>query len=381
MELTSNATIVLYLLIFITATFFACKSQKKMKINNDYVANPNIFYFRKVPFLLSFLILWIFIFFSKSGPDYESYYLIISRLSWNNYSVFYDLEPVFNIVLLVLNGLVKGNIALTIALVKTITLVIVFLSLYIMRNRINIGLSIFCYVIWCYLESFYLLPMLFAASLIILASAIMRVYDKWFIPFLLVVLAAQIHNSAYLIVIVFFAALFLGNVSKISNIKRIVLVIGYITAIALSGTIFNYAVNFFSNFHYGGYQGGVQMNSGLLWIVMYVPLFVICYVIFQYESDQKLANLFFLFTITSAMFKYLSYYFAVIGRVELLLIPLYVIFLSEIEHKNPKIHLGKLRTTIFGVFVVAYIIFRGYLYFVSELDWMGIYYWINPFIQ
>ncbi len=379
--LNNSQTQLLYITIFTVATLFAMAAQKKPFKESKSVNGSKRKDFRVVYFLLSFFTLWLFQIFSDNGPDYNSYSIIISRITWSNYASFFDQEPVFNFILLILKTIFGGSIPLTIAAVKTITLLIVYLALYISRDRIDIGFSILCYILWAYLESFYLLPMLLATALIMIANAIFRIKGKKLIPFLLVILAAQVHNAAYLYLIVFIAQLFIGRVSQYSKLKRVIVFIGYIVVIFFSSRLFNLAANIVSGFHYNNYYGGAINRIGFLFIAMYLPLFFISYRFFLIDRESALNNIIFLGILTSAMIKVLSYSFNVIGRVEFLLLPLYTQYISEFTRTNKIIFSGKMKTTLLGAFLIAYILFRGYIFFTAEIVFaMTNYNFFNPFV-
>lgn len=382
MELSQNLTIVLYISIFTISTIlmnFSQKTQyeydKTLKIQLPTVK------FRLPYFLAAIFTLWLFLFFSNIGPDYDSYALLISRITWQNYSSFFDLEPLFNLLLLLIKGICGDSIALTIALIKTLTVIIVGISFYIRRNHTNLTFGFFCYILWCYLPSFYLLPMILATSIIMLACAIMSQYKKKIIPLCLVILAAQIHNSVYIYLLVFIASLFVGKVDKLSKMKRFFVIIAYLSVAISATSIFLYASTFISNFHYGGYIIANRETPGFLFIIMYAPLFYICFRVLAVRKDAAITNLIFLYILTSALIKITSYSFTVIGRVEYLLIPLYSNYFAEFAFKNPNVGIGRKKTTLFGLLIIVYILFRGWMNFSSELEWMGIYRFFNPFIQ
>jgi hypothetical protein len=223
--------------------------------------------------------------------------------------------------------------------------------------------------------------MLLATALIMIANAIFRIKGKKLIPFLLVILAAQVHNAAYLYLIVFIAQLFIGRVSQYSKLKRVIVFIGYIVVIFFSSRLFNLAANIVSGFHYNNYYGGAINRIGFLFIAMYLPLFFISYRFFLIDRESALNNIIFLGILTSAMIKVLSYSFNVIGRVEFLLLPLYTQYISEFTRTNKIIFSGKMKTTLLGAFLIAYILFRGYIFFTAEIVFaMTNYNFFNPFV-
>lgn len=388
MNEVSAHSIFLYLAVFLFSTVFGCLSQKEVVCQTDKENTfETVYRFRLPYFIISFLILWGFTFFSSNGEDYKNYVLLISRLSWNNYSTFFDQEPLFNAILLFLKDISSNNIALAIALNKTITLCLVFLSIYISRKRINIGFSIFCYDVFCYLESFYLLGMFQAAALILLANSIRNensqennsFFIRTILPLILVVLSTQIHNSAYIYLVIYVVSFYIQRNTYTSNIKRLLIAIGYILANFLAGYVFSIASNLIGNFHYDSYYTGSISNIGTLWFLMYIPLFFILYLIYKKEGNTKHYNIIFLYIMSSALFRAMSYSFTVVARVEFLLISLYCIFISDfMQSKSLFIKKGKI--SFLGLAIIIYVFARGVFYFVNELQWIGEYCFINPFI-
>ena len=153
-------TQIFYIIIIAISSFFAFKSQ----IEIDEKGEKKI-KFRKIFFLLSFLISWFIISFTNIGSDYENYYYIIDRLTWSNYNIFSSEEPGMNLVFLIIREIVH-NTDVTIFIIKTVTIAIIFYTFYIIKENLKVGYAVLSYLLLVYLSSFYLITISLAASIV-----------------------------------------------------------------------------------------------------------------------------------------------------------------------------------------------------------------------
>lgn len=372
-------TQIFYIIIIAISSFFAFKSQ----IEIDEKGEKKI-KFRKIFFLLSFLISWFIISFTNIGSDYENYYYIIDRLTWSNYNIFSSEEPGMNLVFLIIREIVH-NTDVTIFIIKTITIAIIFYTFYIIKEKLKVGYAVLSYLLLVYLSSFYLITISLAASIVYLAIDLKVYKDKKILPIILILIAAQLHNSAYIVLPMYMMILIFYN-NKQVKLKKILICIIYIITILLSGFIFNYFSTSVKGFHYNNYGTNDFSGTGIMVIFMYLPLLLLYCYIKKYNKNGKMNSAFFVLALTSCMFKILSYRFRVIERMEYYILPLFsniiptIIFENNLDKvKDNK----KLTVTRIFLFFILYLLFRGSLVFferTTSISGVGIYNFFNPFV-
>lgn len=383
--MSSGESSLMYICIMTVSILFAFGSQKGISTNNyDSNGNPR-FLFKPLPFFLSLFIPWFFVAFTKSGVDYNNYYNIINSLTWRSYATSYYNEPGMNIVFLLIKDFVGGDADITIFWIKTITVIIIGSSIYVLRNQVRVAFSIMAYLFIFYLPSFYLISMCFAGAFVFFALALYLKNQKFVIPILIILLAAQFHNSCYLFLPVFIACIVVNSIKSISSLTKILLTIAYIVALTMASTIFSFFQKF-SSFHYDDYMTNTFSGSGLYILVLYIPLFWIIFNISKKNDDEFLNNNLFVYALSSCFFNILSYQFRVIERVEILLLPLYMFFIPQIFIKTRILRPVKRKTTttFLGILIMVYIVFRGVLVFqerVTVESGLANYVFFNPFLK
>lgn len=374
-------TQILYIAVILLSTCLAFSSQKTRYYADGTVCNQ----FSKFRYVISLLVPWFVIAFTNVGSDYVSYSNIINRLTWSNYSSFFDEEPVMNIVFIMLKTIASGNADIVIFLIKSITIVLVFLSFYFLKDDIKIGYSVLAYLLLLYLPSFYLITISLACAVSFLGLSIFVKTNRRIVPIVLVLFAAQLHNSAYIFLPVFLACiyhkLFVGG-----NLRRLVFSIAYIIVGALAGIIYGYFVNNVSGFHYLNYGTNTFSGSGIMVLIKYVPLFYLTYRIHAENEVENIDGWLYVFVISSCLFNVLSYKFRVLDRMEFYLLPIFSVFIPAYFRTTNYDRPDAARKSIItkrGLFIILYLLFRGYLVFVERtttVSGVGFYNFYNPFM-
>lgn len=363
------STILLYIFIFVSSTLFAFLSQRsfaptslnlrkgiRSTINKR---NTNLFFF-----FLSFIIPWFFISFTKIGVDYKSYYDITEMLTWSTISKYSDLEVGFNFVLLTLKTITGNNYHVALFLLKTITIAIFYSCIFVLRDRLRLGYSVFGYLMLVYLPSFFLLSQCFASAIVLIAVTLYIKKKKILLPLIILLLATQIHNSCFLIIPCFLILSLISKHQKHSSLLILFSFFIYSFAIIFAKQIYSIAQNTIVGFHYNYYGSNDWNGSGLLVFAMYIPLLGIYFFLKNNGEKGFLMNALLILILTSLFFKILSYIFVVIERVEFLLSFTYLIIIPIIlfnayKHKN---RLANNLPAISG-FIFLYFAFRGFLVF------------------
>lgn len=370
-------TRLLYIAVFVVSSFMAFLSQSSRKASGEYCE------FRVFPFVLSFLLPWYVICFTNIGSDYANYSFIIDRLSWDNFSSFYDEEPWMNFLFLLIRTTARDNTDVTIFVIKSLNIFLVYFSFWILRRKVRIWQCVFSYLLLLYLPSFYLITIAFAVGVCFFGLSLYFLKGT-IIPCLMIILfAAQFHNSAYLYLFSFIAFLLVG-IKGISSLSKVLVTITYLFLVLFSAKVYS-AAQMISGFHYNNYGTNSFSGSGFMVPVIYVPLFLFVYLMFQKNFNKKLVNAAYVFALSSILFNILSYNFRVIERMEFyysmlfcLIIPLFL-FESEMD----VVCRGSKRcTSLIGFLLFLYVLFRGYMVFMdrtTSVSGVGHYLVFNPF--
>ena len=372
-------TQIFYICIMILSTFFAFKSQIYETDKNG----EKCIKFKVGCLIVSFLIPWFVMAFTNIGSDYNNYYDIIDKLTWQNFDKFFAEEAGMNLVFLILK-IITNNVHVTIFLIKTVSISLIFMSLYLIKDHIKIGYAVLSYLLLIYLPSFYLLTIALSQAITFFA-VVLRVYKgKKFLPIILIVLAAQFHNSAYMFLFMYLSCELIMK-SNQSKLRKVFITIGCVIIGISAGYIYNYFLTSVSGFHYTHYKVDSYSGTGLMFWVYYIPLLYIYYLSNIYNKNKTINNLIYIYILFSALIHTMGYKFIVIGRMEYYILPLYSIFLPDVMQKmslEKKDGDGKTTITILEFYFLIYILFRGYLVFIERTTHeyaVGLYRFFNPF--
>lgn len=369
----------LFYIVLLFSILFAYLSQGKWRVTNngDIRTDFSILYF-----FVSGLIPWYFLTFTDIGVDYPNYVRIINEIDMSNYNELFFVESGFALFSAVLKIVFNDNIDAVLFIFKSFSIVLPFISIYILRDKLNVCFSVFVYMLLLYLPSFYLISQAMAAAIVLLSIAIYYKTNKIVIPLVILIAGGFIHNSVFIFIPVATLCHYL-TITKLTRSKAIFIMVGAIVLVAGASSLYGYAVSNISGFHYVNYGDNSFEGSGLYFFVKYLPLFFIVKIVSDYECDKNNKIFIFVFVVASAVFNLLSYQFRVIERMEFLLLANYIFFLP-IFIKDQKI-LKKQNMPYYSrmtVILLAYLCFIGYGVIegrTSERVDMAIYTYFNPF--
>lgn len=379
--MSHSLTILLYIFIISCSTALAFSSQSIQTVNQKNVVKK----FRKTPFILSGLIAWFFLAFTNIGVDYPNYYYIIEQESWGTFGSIATVEPGFGLLCVVIKQLISPDADVVILILKTIIIVLMFFSFYSLREKIVLGYAVAAFMLLAYLPSFYLISMMLATAIIYFCIACYIKNDKILLPLLLTILAAQIHNSAYLFLIVLIALFMLERIAQLTTLTKAGIVAAYSIAIIFSGKIYSFAGKVINGFHYSHYGNNDFSGSGLMVVVLYAPLALILYEIYKYNISSKQKNYLFVFVLSSLLFNILSYRFKVIERMEFYFLPLYILFIPNVllDTNIIKFNRNNRYKSLVWIIYICYLLLRGFLVFKERTSigsGMSEYSFFNPFL-
>lgn len=370
----------LFFIVLIATLIFAYFSQStSVELCNEGLRRK----VRVVPFLLSMLLPWFMLAFTNIGADYPNYYQIINEVDINNYNSFFFVEPGFALLSALLKIVFSDNIDAVLFVFKSFSIVGVYVSIYLLKDRLRIFHSVFAYMLLLFLPSFYLISQAMAATIVLLSiSFYFRNKSKW-IPLLLLLFGGLIHNSVYIFLPFAVLCHFLV-MTKLTKRKIVLTAFVFIVMTVGASSIYGYAVSNIPGFHYVNYGDNSFEGSGMFFIVKYLPLFYMAFMVGKYSLNQTNKVFIIVFILASAMFNLLSYQFRVIERMEFLLLGLYILFLPMFMADQQYLRFNK--NACFSnmkLFFYLYLCFLGYDVIrvrTSIAVDMSEYHFFNPFI-
>lgn len=326
------STVVLYIFVIIWAVFWGRIAQKKRAVRESL----QIFTCTSiVKLVIALVVPWFILAFTNIGVDYEHYYDIIDKVTWYDYADYFTWEPFFLLMSVFLKTICNGNPDLVIFIYKTITVFLIGISMYLLRNEVRLWLSIMVYMMLFYFGSFYLIAMCLASSIVSFAVVLWYKNNKIIIPLLLILVAAQIHNSMYLFLPIFILAVYYSKSVHNNILKFFVMVFSFIAAGGLAMVIFKWAAGNIESFHYNSYTDLTDNGGGLMFYIRFGTLSYIMYEYYKINKDvSDKIRFFVVFALGSALFYNMAYTFRVIGRMDFALITFYYLFLPYMFNKS-----------------------------------------------
>lgn len=350
------------LIIIILAVFFACISQRKRvpathSNSNSIVIQYN--YFNSYLFLISFFLLFILCFLSKTGDDIPAYVYYYSNWTWKDLLDF-EVETGYKLLCLLLRIFFR-NPYVGIGVIKFISLALVFQSIYMLRDRLNVGFAVFAYVCILYVHAFHLLRIMIAVGLVYLAYAYI-IKGKKKQGFILLLLSALFHYSS---IIVFIAYIIYRIVGKTLTIRKLIIV-----SLVLLFVYFNVEIlvklgvsNLGILSKYSIYITNIESGSGLAQLILFLP---ILYIILTLNPTDKNDNMYILCSIIGIMSFFagsLGYIFEVIGRSTYYFNYFTIIYCATMPVRKDKVYVNvgftefNIRTVLSFVYILLYLAF------------------------
>jgi len=383
----SNSPVLLYLSVIVATCAMAAMSEKYIKAAHQKSI-------RKFFFYAALLIPAIFITFTDTGSDYYSYHAIIeNRHHLNDLVDAVNTEPLFTLWATI-GWSVFGDAHLVIWSMKMGSLMMVFFSFYMLREKIDLLLAVMAYMTIVYLMSFYLISITIAACLICLAVSTI-ITGRFYRGLLLTLLACGFHYSSALAVVPILAYKFVffnDEARKISKFRLLVvtIVVG-VSVYSFSQIAISLANSYEQLEHYNKYLESVNGDSnkgfGILQILFYLPLVYILLRMSDKQYSRSLYLFFLLFTVFGFVSAELGYIIPILIRSFFIFIPVFCIFIPY--YVCGLRHFKRMSDGVFSwmqIRMIAILYFAIRLYFtVSEHVIQGAtsdlyeYHFFNPF--
>lgn len=323
-----TATIILYIGIILSSTFFAFLSQKKVLVrtkNNSQKAIRERF--RIQYFIISFIILAFFALFNDVGIDKQTYMDIFEDPF--GYHANSNLEIGY-CLLNYICGFFIPNGQVMVMLVSFVTILLIFLTIYHFKNKISIGYSVMAYVCVFYFQSFNLIRIYFAGAILFFGFRYL-INRRYFIYCLFVLLATSMHTSAIFMAILLILVVTF-NAMNFKKIKNLVFLYASVTMFFLLFLVLIPYIKTVSIFpRYEEYFQSIEYQSAGMaqFFYNFVPLGL--YLFNRHRlKDKEFCNIALLSMGIRLFCSLLAYSIAVFGRILILLNIMQLIFIPYI---------------------------------------------------
>lgn len=313
----------------------------------------------------AFIPLWAFLCFSSPSLDYDNYIRIIDFVSWQNpYAGTSEIG--FNYLIVIIKSLVSEKADIVIFCIRTLSLLVVFLSLYRLHKQVNLGYSIFIYGTTVFLFSTYALSQIAAASLELMAFSFIYTSDKRKIKiwgYVVAIIGAQLHTSAYLALPVLLVIDYSLRKPKEFQAIKWFYFIGAFVAFILLSMIIGYIESNFQEFQYGEYFEDTQSGLGFRVYIEYAALFIMYFLLPVESVSLRFRNTLYIFLVTTFFITIVSYTTSVGARMHTIFMAQNVALLPQLL-KNRKCLKNK--QTLILVLIALYLSVEILLSFNSE---------------
>ena len=358
----------IYIFLAVSAVLFAFLSQGK-KVSVKPMRCGAVYEYEKFSrkaFITSFLILALGCFFSKSGTDFEVYVDFYNTWTLNDIA---DLSfEIGDKILFIALRVVFKNPHIGLGIVKIISICLVYVTFFLLRDRINIGVSVTGYVVLLYVFNFHLLRMMLALGIVFLAFAL-ESKGKGRIAFFLLCMAVLFHYTAFISVCAYSVYLFFKK--KISSFKIIVFLAVMLFFIINVEAIISwlvYNISFFNK--YRAYLDNQDSSIGITQILLFMPTLLLLYLTFKSERTEKEYALNFILAVMTFVCGSLGYLFPVIGRSVYYFYYFFIIYGASMPLKSDRINFalsGNIVVNSKTIILVVYFLMQlGLMYVVNN---------------
>lgn len=370
-----QGTILLYSFIVAFSTLLARASKKKAICN---VYGEMIRTYDKYCYFLCFVFVAFFAATNGVGADKPAYAFFFSTSSFDR--ILNGSEPGFELFMWLLKFIIHDNSTIFLSLFGLLTVINVFWGIWKLREKISIPWVVFIFTSQYYFQSFNLMRIYFAVSILILFAH--YIFEGKYIKYVIAILVAStFHYSMLFVLLAYVMAFVLNKMLKVNFGFKLFALSGL--SILFSTVAVKMITNLlvFSNaiiYKYSGYLSNVSLsNIGIKWIFNVIPFIFTLILLRKIYKRNILISItvsYFLFTLVISL---LSYSVPVIGRAMIgLNLPVLVLLPMAIE----SFHIEAMKTGIHYVYVsigrktvrfsyrfmkwvmIAYFIFAYYLY-------------------
>ena len=357
----------LCIVVMLVTILFSALSQRKVRVSNGTDGSREHSYsvsFNLPLYILSFVVLASFCFFTKSGQDMEAYAIYYRQWSIKGLSDF-TFEPLFKLTCILLRVFIK-NPYIGLGVIKIFSLFLVYRAIYLMRDKLNVSLAIFAYLaLGLYFFNFHLLRIMMAVAIVYL-GLVYEILGKQKKCLTLLILAFFIHYTSIVIIVTYVVYRTLGSkmtLRKLSVILAVLMLIYSAAAKLVDILVSN--IPYFEK--YNIYMYSNQSGSGMLQMVLFIPVIYILISRNKKEKSEAFYKLSAMIGLVLFFCGCLGYVFQVIGRSLYFCYFFPIFYGASLTMKNDFIYIkfGKKRISMLNVALALYLLLNIFVNFVA----------------
>ena len=371
-----SSTVWIYNFIFFSVSFFAIIAHKNIIRERNLKKKSRK---GKTYFFLSFLIAWFFYAFNNTGTDLSQYLMRYSMYELD-LNLLISSSDTMELGYRLLNALLHEfieNAYLGIGVIKTFIIGIFFISIYNLRDEINVGLAVTAFMALFYFQAFNLIRISLAGS-VCFAAFVFAYRRKYLLSMVFSFLAVTFHRSAllFLSALIFYFAYLLFRKSK--SVVKLALV-ALVPLIIIFGK--DILVNFISSSDsFDRYENYLEITStaGVAQLVFYLPVFIMLIVLSctRLQRKKRAYDLNFVWIVFGFSIAMLGYNMGILARASIFFAPVFVVFMpyyvrireSGIPvNASVRFESGTLKSIIWVYFFFRYILVIASLFIPSGL--------------
>lgn len=270
---------------------------------------------KRVPYILSFINTSFFATFSAVGADRPNYIDIFETVTFDR--ILHGSEPGFELLQYVIFQITR-NPEVFISVVSLWTVYNIYRGLWKFREDISLGIAVFLFTSQYYFQSFSLIRIYFASSILIRFAYLIR-EGKYIRYAVTIFIVCTIHYSTLFALIAYVLSFVFLKSHQLSGFKFYVLIILAIVfsifGTDLIGMLLNFSGSAMVN-KYAQFLSGINVNKlGFKWIFNVIPYILI----FSFrkvfaENQRKYIAMTMAYLIIAMSISLMSYSVPVIGR-------------------------------------------------------------------
>lgn len=273
-------------------------------------------------------------------------------------------EPGFILINMILR-LFVGNSKVAVFLFSVFIVIIIGKTILSYRRNIDVAVALTCYVSLFYLQSFNLMRIYLASSILLSCFHLFK-DGKYFKYCVCVALCSMIHYSSIVMLLpMTFMIVYERN-------KKVAL-FGSLIMIVTTGVLSTIFADYIQIARYAAYLEGAQEKQsgvGLMVFFDFLPFLFMLFMIFKKKLTGRWVDIAVCLTVTGFFIRLLAYYIPMTGRLYVHFMPLFLIilpyFFAQLRNSRPKYY------SLAYMSFILYLTVRLHYYFLEYLSADGI---------
>lgn len=276
-------TVILFGFLAVAFAHLSQKTKVPVTDGGDDIVSHKYKKFSNGLFFISFLSLAVPCFLCGTGTDMRIYVQI-----YDNCSFGWLTDSIFEVGYLLLNILLKvffENAYVGLGIIKVLSIFLIYRSLYLLKDRLVLGVSVLSYVVLLYIFNFHLLRMMLALGMAFLALSY-ELLGRHKRAVAWIVFAIPFHYTAAIVLLAYAVYKWMRKKITVTKLAILVLVLAllYMFIVPILETIISLNPPFKK---YAVYIRGANEDLGLVQAVLFIPIVFILKITYDRGSKDR----------------------------------------------------------------------------------------------